>query len=138
LLGRIAPTLVPGSRWPNEDGMVEALVGVGLFRSATGHATQSEGVLGALGYWRSRDGREIDFTVPAGTLDDRAGRVPVEVKGDSAAEIKAAASSIRQSFGRGIIATREVFDVEGDVLRIPAAVLLATLRECTERRLSTL
>lgn len=138
LIGRLPSKLEPGSRLPNDDGLTESLVAVGLFRSASEQVTQSEGAMGALGYWRSRDGREIDFVVPDHSHNEHTARIPVEVKGDDSGEIKGAASSIQRAFGRGIIATRSVFNVDGDVLRVPVPVLLAALCERTERPLSTL
>lgn len=138
LISYLPSRLELGSRIPNEDGIIESLVAVGLFRSASEQITQSEGSLSALGYWRSRDGREIDFVVPSRSARDKKERIPVEVKGDAPSELKGAAISIQRSFGRGIIATRGVFNLDGDVPRIPVAVLLAALDERTERRLSTL
>lgn len=138
LIGQLPSRLELGSRTPNEDGIIECLVAIGLFRSASRQVTQSEGSLSALGYWRSRDGREIDFVVPSRSGKEGATRIPVEVKGDSASELKGAAISIQRSFGRGIVATRSVINLEGEVLRIPVAVLLAALDERTERPLSTL
>lgn len=138
LIGHLPSRLELGSRSPNEDGIVECLMAVGLFRSASDQITQSEGTLSALGYWRSRDGREIDFVVPASAAQEGVRRIPIEVKGDAASELKGAASSIVRTFGRGIIATRSTFDVTGEVLQIPVAVLLAALDERAERRLSVL
>lgn len=138
LIGYLPSRLELGSRSPNEDGMTECLMAVGLFRAASDQVTQSEGTLSALGYWRSRDGREVDFVVPERTARDGVKRIPVEVKGDAPSELKGAASSLARSVGRGIIATRSVFDVTGEVLRVPVAVLLAALSERTERRLSAL
>lgn len=138
LIGQLPARLELGSRAPGEDGILECLVAIGLFRSASRQITQSEGSLSALGYWRSRDGREIDFVVPSRSAQDRAVRIPIEVKGDSASEIKGAAISIQRSFGRGIVATRSVLNLDGDVLRVPVAVLLAALEERTERPLSVL
>ncbi len=78
------------------------------------------------------------FVAPSRSARDKTERIPVEVKGDAAGELKGAAISIQRSFGRGIIATRGVFNLDADVPRIPVAVLLAALDERTERRLSVL
>ena len=140
LVGRLPAALAPGSRMPNEDGVTENLVAAALFRSSTEHVTQSEPLPGAFGYWRSTQGRELDFVVPTdpGSGPSAEGRIPIEVKGDGAAELSGAVSSIRRSFGRGIVATRTVFDPDGDVPLIPVPILLLALRDRSERRSSTL
>ena len=75
--------------------------------------------------------------VDAGDSELR-GRIPVEVKGDSRTGIASAVASMERSFGRGVVATRTHFEVRGNVVLVPMAVLLAGLTERTERRLSTL
>jgi predicted AAA+ superfamily ATPase len=115
---------------PSEDGTTEGLVAAALFRSSIDHVTQSEAVPSGRGYWRSKQGREIDFVVPAASGDVR---VPIEVKGDGAAALRNSMFSIRRSFGRGLVATRTVFRPDGDVPLIPTPVLLAALGERTER-----
>jgi predicted AAA+ superfamily ATPase len=119
------------------DGMLEGAIATGLFRAASEHMTQSDPTIGSLGYWRSADGREIDFVTQT---DDTSGdkTLPVEVKGDSRSGINGAIASIQRSFRRGIVATRTQFEVQDQILVVPAAILLAGLIERTERRLSTL
>ncbi len=119
------------------DAILEGAIATGLFRSASDHITQSDPTIGSLGYWRSSDGREIDFITHTGDLTGER-TLPVEVKGDSQSGINAAASSLRRTFQRGIIATRSQLNIQDDILVIPAAILLAGLTERTERRLSTL
>lgn len=132
LLGEIAPLLMPGARRPPEDGVVENAVAVGLFRSAAQVLTQAGAVPGAVGYWRSRNYRELDFVVP-GTSRGRGGRLPIEVKGDNASGIGHARQAIARAFGEGVVASRTVFDPEGDVPVIPVPVLLAGLSEAPRR-----
>jgi uncharacterized protein len=121
----------------SDDGMLEGVVASALFRSAGEHLVQVDPTLGALGYWRSREGREIDFVVDAFSEGAR-GRIPVEVKGDGATAVRSAVTSIERSFGRGIVLTRTRLDLSGPARLVPASVFLAALPERTERRMSTL
>lgn len=128
LFGEIAPQLAPGARRPPDDGIVENLVAVGLFRSAARVLTQAGPVPGAIGYWRSRNQREIDFVIPSAS-SGRGGRIPIEVKGDGSSRIGHARAAIRKAFGEGIVVSRSVFDPTGDVPVLPVPVLLAALAE---------
>lgn len=130
LLAEVPPLLMPGARRPGEAGLIEGAVAVALFRSAAAGLVQSGPVPGSVAYWRSTGGREIDFVVP--TEEGR--RFPVEVKGDARSRISRARSAIRQSFGRGLIATRTVYDDEvAEIPAVPVSVLLACLSETAER-----
>jgi predicted AAA+ superfamily ATPase len=128
LLAEVAPLLMPGARRPSEDGVAENAVAVALFRSAAHSLIQADPVPGAIGYWRSTNNRELDFVVPA-TSHGRGGRLPIEVKGDSSAAVSRARLAIANSFGEGIVATRTVFEPEGDVPVVPIPILLAGLAE---------
>lgn len=132
LLGEIAPLLMPGARRPPEGGTVENAVAVGLFRSAAHALIQADPVPGAIGYWRSTNNRELDFVVPAPSRG-RGGRVPIEVKGDSDSRVGHARLAIAKAFGEGIVATRSVFDPDGDVPVLPIPILLAGLAESPRR-----
>jgi uncharacterized protein len=137
LLSEIAPMLMPGARRPSTDALVENAVAVALFRSSARALTQAGAVPGAIGYWRSKAGREIDFVVPVEQEDrGRGGRLPVEVKGDNTAAMGRARSSIVQAFGEGIITSRTLFDPTGPVPVFPAPVLLAALGDLAERSIS--
>ena len=127
-----------GARSAPPDGILEGLVASALFRSASEHLTQSDPTIGSIGYWRSSDGREIDFVADDSASLDGMHRLPIEVKGDAASGISAAVSAIRRTFKRGIVVTRSVFEPRDGILVAPAAVFLAGLPERTERRLSTL
>ena len=133
LVARIAPTLIPGGREPTSDGLVENLVATALYASASDRLTQADPLPGAIGYWKSRDGRETDFVVPTDPEPWAFDRVPVEVKGDSRRGISAARLSMRRSFGRGIVVTRTVLDVEDEIPAIPIGVFLAALATRVER-----
>ncbi len=132
LLGEVAPLLMPGSRRPPENGIVENAVAVGLFRSAAQVLIQADPVPGAIGYWRSSRQRELDFVVPARS-HGRNGRVPIEVKGDNGPDIARARIAISKAFGDGIVASRTIFEPDGDVPILPVPVLLAGLAEAPRR-----
>jgi len=89
-------------------------------------------VPGAVGYWRSRNNRELDFVVPAEEFG-RGGRLPIEVKGNDESRIGHARLAIRKAFGNGIVVSRSVFEPSGEVPVIPVPVFLAGLREVKER-----
>lgn len=78
-----------------------------------------------------------DFVVDPSELGGIA-RFPLKVTGDAETGIATAASSLRRTFMRGIIATHTRFQISDDILVMLAAVLLAGLPDRTERRLSTL
>jgi hypothetical protein len=123
---------MPGARRPPEAGVVENAVAIGLFRSAAHALIQADPVPGAIGYWRSRNKRELDFVAPARSLG-RGGRIPIEVKGDNQPAIGRARLAISKAFGEGIAASRTLFDPEGDVPVLPVPVLLAGLTEAPSR-----
>jgi len=129
---------VSGGRAASVDGMIEGLVASALFRSASEHLTQADPTIGSIGYWRSSNDREIDFVVDDPSAPGGGHRFPVEVKGDAATGIRAAVSSIKRTFKRGIVVTRTLLDLRDDVLILPAAVFLCGLPERTQRRLGML
>jgi uncharacterized protein len=134
LLGRVGPRLVPGSRIPDPEAVRENLVGVGLYRAATERLVQVDPVMGALGFWRSGRGTELDFVVAESAPGVRGDRLPVEVKGDSASGVSNARRSISPVFGRGVIVTNSLLDLEHEIPAVPAPVFVAALRERTERK----
>ena len=132
VLSQIPSQLMPGARRAPEDGLVENIVAAAMFRSA-GHAlTQADPAPGAVGYWRSTNNRELDFVVPARSRG-RGGRMPIEVKGDSDSGIGRSRLAIAKAFGEGVVASRTVFDPDGDVPVIPIPILLAALAEAPVR-----
>lgn len=133
LLSAIPSQLMQGARSAPEDGLVENVVAAGLFRSAGLSLTQAAPAPGAVGYWRSSNNRELDFVVPAQS-SGRGGRLPIEVKGDSDSGIGRSRLAIAKAFGEGIVASRTVFDPDGEVPVIPIPVLLAALGETAMRR----
>ena len=134
LLGRVGPHMVPGSRTPDSDAMRENLVGVGLYRAATDRLVQFDPVMGSLGFWRSGRGTELDFVIAESAPGVRGDRLPVEVKGDSTSGVANARRSISPVFGRGVIVTNSLLDLEHDIPTVPAPVFMAALRERPERK----
>ncbi len=134
LLGGVGPRLVPGSRLPDPDAVRENLVGIGLYRAATERLVQFDPVMGALGFWRSGRGTELDFVVAESAPGVRGDRLPVEVKGDSASGVANARRSISPVFGRGVIVTNSLLDLDHEIPTVPAPVFVAALRERTERK----
>lgn len=132
LLSEIPSQLMPGARRAPVDGVVENVVAAGLFRSAGHSLTQADPVPGAVGYWRSSNNRELDFVVPARSRG-QGGRMPIEVKGDSDSAIGRSRLAIASAFGEGVVASRTVFDPDGDVPVIPIPILLAGLAETPMR-----
>jgi hypothetical protein len=80
----------------------------------------------------------VDFVTAEEVPGVRGGRFPVEVKGDSAKAISNARKSIGAAFGRGIIVTESLLDLEHPIPAVPAPLFLAALWERTERRPVTL
>lgn len=134
LLARVGPQLVPGSRLPSPDAVRENLVGISLYRAATDRLVQFDPVMGSLGFWRSGRGTEIDFLVAEDVTGVRGDRVPVEVKGDSNKGISNARRSISPVFGRGMIVTDSLLDLEHDIPAVPAPLFVAALRERPVRK----
>jgi hypothetical protein len=133
LYASVPESIIPGTRPANEDGLIEDLVAISLFRSAAFTLIQAHAIPGAIGYWRSSDGREIDFVAPRASDPRNPQRFPVEVKGDNAAEISRARVAIKRTFKRGIVVARTRFDWDPDVAVLPVWALLAGLRESAYR-----
>lgn len=135
LMGAMPRALIPGTRMPEEDGMVECAVASGLFRAASQTLIQSSAVPGAIGYWRSTNDREVDFVIPCVTDLERP-RLPVEVKGDNSAGLSQARAAIKARFEHGLVLSRTVFDWRPDVATIPVWAFLAGLRERPRRSIT--
>ena len=129
LYAELPHTLIPGTARPSADGMAEDLVAVALFRSAALTLIQANAVPRTVGYWRSRDGREIDFVVPRVTDLENPRRFPIEVKGDNASGISQARAAISRSFQQGVVVSRSRFDWTPDVPVLPIWMVLAGLRD---------
>jgi predicted AAA+ superfamily ATPase len=135
LMGAMPRALIPGTRVPGEDGMVECAVAAGLFRAASQTLIQSSAVPGAIGYWRSANDREVDFMIPCVTDLERP-RLPVEVKGDNSTGLSQARAAIKTRFGHGLVLSRTVLDWRSDVATIPVWAFLAGLHEQPKRSIT--
>jgi predicted AAA+ superfamily ATPase len=130
LLARIPRLLVPGISATDGRGAIrEALVANALFRSATDRLVQADPVMGALCFWKSGRGTEVDFMIAEKAPGLPGRRLPIEVKGDSRASIANARKSLGQAFGGGIVLTDSVFQPDDAIPAIPAAVFVASLEE---------
>lgn len=121
----------PGARRPDAGGVVENMVAIALYRSAATSLVQAEPEPGSLGYWKSSNGRELDFVVPSKISN----RFAVEVKGDADSGLAHARSAIRRSFTRGVVVSRTKYAWDSGVPVIPVAVLLAVLNERPRREI---
>ncbi len=137
LFDAVAGVLVPGTRAASVPGVVENLMAIGLYRSATERLVQAGPLPGSLGVWKSGRGTEIDFVVAERVPGGRTPRFPVEVNGDASTDVSRARQSISRVFGRGLVATNTRLDLDDDIPAIPVPVVLAALRERPERTLFT-
>lgn len=106
---------------PGPPALVENTVIVSLFRSEERPLAEQFLLPQALFYWRSRSGGEVDALAGEGTIKDR---VPVEVKYTRRFDRRDLAA-MRRSFGRGMLVTADVFDLDDpDFPVLPAPLLL--------------
>ena len=129
LFDEVPKLIASGTHQTDSDAVRENIVAVSLFRSECRRLIQSGPVTGGLGYWRATSGREIDFVVPEQTEEVRGNRIPVEVKGDGQTAISNARQAIDRVFGRGIILTKTILDLDHRIPAIPVSVFLAALPE---------
>jgi len=133
LYAELPRALIPGTPPPKEDGMVENLLAVALFRSAASTLIQAGAIPGAIAYWRSSDDREIDFLVPRVSEPQNPQRFPLEMKGDGGTGMSHARLAIKRSFKQGIVVSRSRYDWDADVPVLPLWMLLAGLKENAQR-----
>ncbi len=121
-LGDPALAAIPGvlgGPAPAEGALVENALAIALLR-ADPSALEGFAHPDRLYYWRSADGREVDFLVT--------GPEPVAVESKYAAHRSGKDyESITKAFGRGIMVSRRDVELDRDVLTVPAGVLLALL-----------
>ena len=113
------PTVLGGPA-ASEGGLVENTLAIALLRHSERDALERFAHPDRLFYWRSNDGREIDFVV--------AEPEPIALE-SKYAERRTGKDyeSISKAFGRGVMVTRRDVDVDHPVLTVPAGVLLALL-----------
>jgi predicted AAA+ superfamily ATPase len=121
-LGDPALAAIPGvlgGPAPVEGALVENAIAIALLR-ADRSALEGFARPDRLYYWRSADGREVDFLVT--------GPETVAVESKYAAHRTGKDyESITKAFGRGIMVSRRDTELDRDVLTVPAGVLLALL-----------
>lgn len=116
------PTAVTGRQRFSPDGslLIESLVAVALTRALQSDPIATYGIGHELLYYRTSRGREIDFL--AGMARD-----PFEVKYQESVD-RRDTQVMHQSFGHGVLVTKQTLSLEGPILMIPAALLLTILR----------
>jgi len=114
LIARLPSERNGAYRPPDVTRLSEQQIGLALARAAAGGRADRFVAGEAVLYERTDTGREIDFV--------GAGQVPVESKYVER-NWKSEARTIAARHGRGILATRNVLDTDGDVWAIPAGIL---------------
>jgi predicted AAA+ superfamily ATPase len=122
LFAAIPRVIQPAGPIPARAAMVENVVGVSLYRAAEREIVESFPLPQSLFYWRSRQGREIDFLSGTGSE-----KVPVEVKYQQTIS-GTDRLVIRNSFGRGIVLSSRDLDLDDPVRVIPVPLFLWLLR----------
>jgi predicted AAA+ superfamily ATPase len=121
-LGDPALAAIPGvlgGPAPTEGALVENAIAIALLRSDRS-ALEGFAHPERLYYWRSADGREIDFLVTAPELVALESKYAVRRSGKDY-------ESITKAFGRGIMVSRRDIELGREVVTVPAGVLLALL-----------
>jgi predicted AAA+ superfamily ATPase len=111
---------VLGGRVATEGGLVENALAIALLRHAQRDALERFAHPDRLFYWRSTDGREIDFVVVEPQVVALESKYAERTTGKDY-------ESIAKAFGQGVMVTRREVDVDRPILTIPAGVLLALL-----------
>lgn len=121
LIARLPHHILPGVPEPDETALTEAVLAMELFRTREANAQESFSVPRSLFYWRARTGNEMDFL-----SGNPPHMVPVESKyaGRITGQDRL---KIRGVFQRGLIASRDVLDLDNPVRVIPVPVILALL-----------
>ena len=115
---RFPERITYSTRLPDLPLLVENIVALALFRSAERELVEAFPVPQALFYWRSSAGREIDFLVGRAPT-----KLPVEVKYQQSITGRDTLV-IRQSFGSGILLSRNTLDLSGPVKIVPVSLFL--------------
>jgi predicted AAA+ superfamily ATPase len=121
-LGDPALAAIPGvfgGPTPTEGGLVENALAIALLRHVERDALERFAHPDRLFYWRSSDGREIDFLVSDPGVVVLESKYAVRRTGKDY-------ESISKAFGRGMVTRRDV-ETDAPIMTVPAGVLLALL-----------
>jgi predicted AAA+ superfamily ATPase len=122
-LGDLALAAIPGilgGPAAGLGGLVENAIAIAVLRHVEGHALERFVHPDQLYYWRSADGREVDFLVG----DDE--RMAIESRYTERPRGKDY-ESLDKAFGQGVMVSRRLVDVDRAVITVPAGVFLALL-----------
>lgn len=103
---------------PDPGKTVETLVAIHLIRKFETRIFEGLGNVESVFYWRSSKGKEVDFVALHGV-----GFLPVEVKFQSTIS-RSDYSTMKRTFGRGILVTKDTFFRDNQIVGIPAPVFL--------------
>ena len=96
----------------------ESVVAIHIIRKFGKRIFEGLGNIDKVFYWRSSKGKEVDFVA---LYDNKI--LPIEVKYQSAIS-RSDYSTMKRSFGRGILVTKDIFFRDNQILGIPAPVFL--------------
>ena len=99
--------------------IIEGLIGAHLIRNFEQGMAQGFSNIEKTFYWKSAKGKEIDFVLAISKKDI----LPLEVKFQNIIN-PIDYAGIKRSFGRGLIASKNTFHVENDIVVLPASSLL--------------
>lgn len=114
---RIVPGLLQGEDLPK---LVENAVARALFAHLEQEAVETFSMPQRLHYWRSNANKEVDF------LGEANRKIPVEVKFQRRIRPQELLT-LRNSFGYGLVLSRDRLDLSGPIKMVPAALFLSLL-----------
>jgi predicted AAA+ superfamily ATPase len=121
LLAHLPGHVLPGVPSPSDAELTEAVLATELFRTREARLQEAFSVPQSLFYWKSSREKEVDF------LSGGPGSV-VAVESKYSAQVGGQERlTIRNAFGRGLIASRQTLDLDDPVRVIPVSVVLALL-----------
>jgi predicted AAA+ superfamily ATPase len=104
-----------------EPRLVEGLVGEALLRTTEAELFEGFSNLAATFYWRSARDKEVDFVAIWNGEE-----IPVEIKYQSRIS-PADYTTIKRSFGKGLVLTKDLFFQENGIIGLPVAAFLYLL-----------
>ena len=119
---QMTPILLPEADLPK---LVENAVARGLFAQLEQEVVETFSMPQRLHYWRSTADKEVDF------LGETERKIPVEVKFQRRIRPQAL-MTLRNSFGYGLVLSRDCLDLSGPIKIIPAALFLGMLGSAEE------